>query len=92
MNSDKFNTLVEQRNDVDFEAYRLLQQMDEDGLLNKPALLAALTRDGGEVDDAEATEIVENIVTTFRDLTKKRRSLDQAIIAASLEAACPATE
>jgi hypothetical protein len=81
--SDKLKDLVEKRNDVDFEAYNLLREMEQDGALTVECILHGLFRDP-DLDRAEAKEMAKHYVETFAGLVKKRRALDQAIVRASV--------
>lgn len=80
---DKLTDLVEKRNDVDFEAFNLLREMEEDGMLTERSLVAAICRDA-DFPANEAKEMAEHYISTFSALKEKRRALDSLIIAASV--------
>lgn len=84
MNENEFKALVEKRNDVDFEAFNLLREMQEDGVLTENALRAALLRDP-DMTRKECEEMAAHYVKTFSDLSKRRQKLDDQIVKASVK-------
>jgi hypothetical protein len=57
--------------------------MEEDGVLTVECILNGMFRDE-TVNRKEAKEMASHYVSTFADLVKKRRALDQAIVRASV--------
>jgi hypothetical protein len=85
MDEAELKALVEGRNDVDYEAYQLLSEMESDGVLVLDCLVSGLRRVDSDLTITEANEMAQHYVETFADLQKRRKALDQAIVRAGVQ-------
>jgi hypothetical protein len=84
MNEKEFQALCERRNDVDFEAFNLLREMQDEGVLTEDCLIAGLSRTASGLSVTEAREMAKHFVETFESLSDRRRRLDDKIVKASV--------
>jgi hypothetical protein len=84
MDDKSLTTLLEARNDVDFEAFNMLRELDSEGLLCEEILTSGLRRVDPDKTISEAKEFAQSFYAAYQALAKKRAELDQAIVRAAM--------